>query len=55
MSKAVSNHSLSYYDWEKTFKNPKRIDSNEEEKVNSLGISNDTFNIFIEKWRKENL
>jgi hypothetical protein len=54
MSKAVSNHSLSYYDWQLTFKKPK-TNSDKEEKVNSLGISNDTFNNFIEKWRKKNL
>ena len=55
MSKAASNHSLSYYDWEKTFKKPNNIHSDKEEKVNSLGISNDTFNNFIERWRKKNL
>jgi hypothetical protein len=55
MSKAASSHSLSYYDWELTFKRKSKAQSTKDEKVNTLGISNDKFKDFIKIWKEKNL
>ncbi|MFX0000194.1 MAG: hypothetical protein ACFE9Q_01955 [Candidatus Hodarchaeota archaeon] len=51
MSKAVS-----YYDWEKSFRDKPKSDLKlKQDDINSLGISENNFKDFIKKWRKENL
>jgi hypothetical protein len=53
MSKAVS-----YYDWKLSFQ--KKIDTkieevNDNEPVNTLGISKSNFKNFVKNWKKKNL
>ena len=55
MSKAATPYSLSYYDWELTFKRKDKNQLPNEEKVNTLGISNDKFKDFIKVWKEKNL
>ena len=56
MSKAASSNSLSYYDWELTFKKKSKSNLNNQNKdINSLGLSDESFKDFITKWKKRNL
>lgn len=57
MSKAVSSKSISFYDWEMTFKRKlnHKFKHDENKKVNSLGLSDETFKDFIKKWKEKNL
>ena len=56
MSKAASSNSLSYYDWELTFKKKSKNSlDNKDKAVNSLGISDVSFKDFMTKWKKSNL
>ncbi len=56
MSKVASSNSLSYYDWELTFKKKSKNSlDNEDKAVNSLGISGESFKDFMTKWKKSNL
>ena len=54
MSKAVSSNSVSFYDWELSFKNKSDKDI-EKESFNSLGLSDNSFKNFIEEWKDKNL
>lgn len=48
--------SISYYDWELSFKKKKDDDEPIEEiKVNSLGVDENTFKEFMKKWKENNL
>ncbi|TXT59704.1 MAG: hypothetical protein BAJALOKI2v1_180032 [Promethearchaeota archaeon] len=56
MSKSIT----SYFDWELShrkksheFKNSS--DQKKEKEINSLGIPQDTFKNYLERWKKENL
>jgi hypothetical protein len=56
MSKAVSSKSISFYDWELTFKKKTKNNLNNEEKeINSLGLSDENFKDFMTKWKEKNL
>ncbi len=56
MSKAASSNSLSYYDWELTFKKKSKNSlDNEDKTVNSLGISDESFKDYLANWKKRNL
>jgi hypothetical protein len=56
MSKAASSNSLSYYDWELTFKRKSKSNLNNQTKeVNSLGLSDENFKDFMTNWKKRNL
>ena len=53
MSKAIS-----YYDWKLSFQrkfDTKEVELNDNEPVNSLGISNSNFKDFIKNWKEKNL
>ena len=53
MSKAVS-----YYDWKLSFNKKSEInevDLNDNEPVNTLGISDNSFKDFMKKWKEKNL
>ena len=52
MSKAVS-----YYDWSLGFKNSEKTISSKSpnRSLNSIGIADDDFKDFLNKWKKENL
>ena len=59
MSKSVKINS--YFDWSQQFSRERSHDSFQESqnykenKVNSLGISDDNFKDFINEWKKKNL
>ncbi|MFX0042264.1 MAG: hypothetical protein ACFE8L_05075 [Candidatus Hodarchaeota archaeon] len=56
MSKAVSSKSISFYDWELTFKKRTKNNLNIENKeINSLGLSDESFKDFMTEWKKKNL
>ena len=51
MSKAVS-----YYDWELSLKHKSEKDQIiQEDDINSLGISDNSFKNFMKKWKNKNL
>ena len=50
MSKAVS-----FYDWELSFKKNASTDQKiSDDKMNKLGINDDTFKDFMKKWKERN-
>jgi len=56
MSKAVSSNSVSFYDWELSFKkNPSATQKVSNDKMNKLGINDDLFKNFMKKWKEKNL
>lgn len=56
MSKAVSSNSVSFYDWELSFKKkPSTIQKISDNKMNKLGINDDVFKNFMKKWKEKNL
>jgi hypothetical protein len=56
MSKAVSSHSVSFYDWELSFKKkPSTSKKISNDKMNKLGINDNVFKNFVNKWKEKNL
>lgn len=50
--------SISYYDWELSFKKPVKEEKQVQIKskgVNSLGVSEMSFKYFLSEWKKKNL
>lgn len=49
--------SPSYYDWEMNFKSPKKRIKKSPliKKPNSIGITENIFSDYVEKWKKKNL
>ncbi|MFX1410022.1 MAG: hypothetical protein ACFFA6_06700 [Promethearchaeota archaeon] len=55
MSKAVSSNSVSFYDWELSFKKNASTDQKiSDDKMNKLGINDDAFKDFMKKWKERN-
>ncbi|MHA2397606.1 MAG: hypothetical protein ACXADU_01785 [Promethearchaeota archaeon] len=50
MSKAVS-----YYDWNLSFKQTIQSKPNDKAFINSLGMTDNNFKDFMNKWKEENL
>ncbi|MHA1912851.1 MAG: hypothetical protein ACW986_08300 [Promethearchaeota archaeon] len=50
MSKAVS-----YYDWNLSFKQNTPSKPNDKGLINSLGMTDNNFKDFMQKWKEENL